>query len=213
MRTLLIVAFLGACWTGSATAQQPIPMAPELAKFMSTPEEERAVKTMAFAGWRKILPSCGNPQFVAANVIVHVPPKFDSAGRPTSGSWQVVSRLQGCGQTRIINLQYAVASNGQPARFLSLPGTTAADERLRRDGLAYAKMAMAKIAPADCKDFQYVDTVFEQFTGAAQSTGRPWTEKWTVRACGVEGVVRMHFIPNAAGTQILTNTDETVRVR
>ena len=97
------------------------------------------------------------------------------------------------------------------------PGTTAAEPRLQKDALQYAAMGMVKLAPSGCKDFKYLDTAFEAF-GATSSNVQPgrqsrmWTEKWTVRACGVDGVVRMHFTPNATGTTISVKPDETIRV-
>lgn len=187
-------------------------MSPELAKFMTTPDEERAVKANALRHWQALFPSCPGPSLMGVNVVVHVPPKFDTAGRPLSGTWQVVSRLQGCGQTRNLNVMYSIGANGQLTRTGTLPGSSAADPRLQRDGLMYASMAMVRIAPDGCKDYQYLDTAFEAFETSLTGT-RPWTEKWTVRACGVEGVVRMHFTPHATSTTITANTAETVRVR
>jgi hypothetical protein len=70
------------------------------------------------------------------------------------------------------------------------------------------------LVPAGCDDYLFVDTAFEALkTAPAGANDPPWTEKWTIRACGVEGVVRMHFTPDAKGTQITVRIDETVRVR
>lgn len=210
----LVLGVLGSLWLlGTASGQQPIPMSPELAKFMATPEEERMVKAYGLNDWKTIVPNCATPSLAGANVVVHVPPRFDASGRPLSGRWQVVSRLQGCGETRTFNLMYSVGPNGL-TRLGTLPGTTAADPVLQKDGLMYAQMAMAGSAPADCKKYLYLDTAFEAFeTNLVSGRGRPWTEKWTVRACGVDAVVRMHFTPDATGTQITASTRETVRVR
>lgn len=207
-----LAAFVGAAAAGVAAAQ-PIQMSPELAKFMSTPDEERNVKSSGLRDWQALVPSCPSPSLAGANVVVHVPPKFDPAGQPVSGFWQVVSRVQGCGQTRQFNLFYT-AANGKLTRTSALPGTTIADLLLQKDGLMYASMAMVKIAPADCKDYKFLDTAFEAFgTAAPGARARPWTEKWTVSACGVDGVVKMRFTPDAKGTQITANTADTVRLR
>ena len=207
MRALSVVGLLFACTIATASAQ-PIPMPPELAKFMTTPDEERTVKATALREWNLIVPGCGSPRLQGANVVVHVLPKFDTAGKPVSGRWQVVTRLEGCGQSRTFNLFYGFGPDGQMVRTGSLPGTTVADLRLQRDGLTYAGMGMAKLAPSGCKDFKILDTAFEALGSGQQA--RPWTEKWTVRACGVDGIVRMHFRPDATGTSISVSLDETV---
>jgi hypothetical protein len=171
------------------------------------------VKTFGFNDWETVMPGC-TATGLAANVVVHVPPKFDASGRPVSGRWQVMLRVQGCGETRTFNISYSVDPDGELRRLGTLPGTTVADPVLQKDGLMYAQMAMVKVAPADCKEYVFVDTAFEALKpAAAGGRARPWTEKWTVRACGVEGVVRMHFTPDATGTQITAKTEETVRIR
>jgi len=71
------------------------------------------------------------------------------------------------------------------------------------------------LVPAGCDEYLFVDTAFEALktARAGANDDPPWTEKWTIRACGVEGVVRMHFTPDATGTQITAKTEETVRIR
>jgi hypothetical protein len=216
MRVLFAVVLLVASAITAASAQ-PIPMSPELAKFMSTSDEERTAKAYALNDWKLVVPNCANPRLQGANVVVHVAPKFDAAGKPVSGRWQVVSRVEGCGVSKVVNLQYGFGANGQLIRLATLPGTTMADPTLQRDALTYAATGMAKLAPSGCKDFKYLDTAFEAF-GPASPTAQPnqpsrtWTEKWMVRACGVDGIVRMYFVPNATGTSVSVKPDETVRV-
>jgi hypothetical protein len=214
MRSLVLGVLGSLCLLGTAAGQQPIPISPELSKFMTRPDEERDVKTNALRHWNSLVPDCGNPRLAGANVLVHVPPKFDASGTPISGSWQVMMRLEGCGQSKIFNVLYKAGPNGQIARTGTLPGTSIADPVLQKDGLMYAQMAMVGVVPADCKKYLYLDTAFEAFeTNLVGARGRPWTERWTVRGCGVDAVVRMHFTPNATGTQITANTGETARVR
>ena len=148
-------------------------------------------------------------------MVVGVPPTF-KAGKPVSGSWRVITRLSGCGQARSFSLLYALGANGQLARIGMLPGSSVADPLLQRDALMYANLAMGKLSPPGCKDFKYVDTAFEAFgaPGANVPAGREarsWTEKWRVRACGVDGIVKLYFTPDATGTAISAKLDETVR--
>jgi hypothetical protein len=211
MRLLSGVGLLLSLVVAGAVAADPIPMPPELAKFLSSPDEGRMIGANALRDWNLVVPGCGNPRLKSTNVVVQVQPEFDAAGKPTSGKWQVLAHLEGCGQSRQLNLFYAFASNGQMVRVSGLPGTTRADLVLQKDGLTYAAIGMGKLVPSTCKDFKdfkYLDTAFE-----APGPSRSWTEKWTVRACGVDGIVRMQFAPkpDATGTSISVNLNETVR--
>ena len=149
--------------------------------------------------------------------MVGTAPTFDKAGKPVSGNWRVITRLSGCGQARMFSLFYAFAPNGQMVRLGMLPGSTAADPILQRDALLYASTAMGKLTPPGCKDFKYLDTAFEAFgpAGANVPAGRDarsWTEKWRIKACGVEGIVKLYFTPDATGTGISTKLNETIPV-
>ena len=203
---------------GPAIAADPplIPMSPELRKFMSDPEEEKVVKGQALHDWNATVFGCTTPPTLdAANVVIGTAPVFDKAGKPGSGSWRVITRLSACGQAKNFSLLYAFAANGQLLRLGLLPGSSGADPILQRDALMYANAAMSRLSPPGCKDFKYLDTSFEAF-GAPQARvpagreARSWTEKWKVWACGVEGIVKLYFTPDATGTAISAKLDETV---
>jgi len=88
-----------------------------------------------------------------------------------------------------------------------LPGTSIADPILQRDAVPYAMTGMAAIAPKDCKESPAINTKFKSWDSGelpdAKGPGRrPWKEEWTVRLCGVSGVVPIHFVPDATGTTI-----------
>ena len=213
MRRFILAVLGGLGVFGTASAQQPIPASPELLAFMQTPEEDQMVKTFSFNDWEAVMPGC-TATGLAADIAVHVPPEFDASGRPVVGQWQVMLRVKGCGQTKTFNIFYSVGPEGQLTRLGMLPGTTAADPWLQRDALKYAQMAMLKLTPAGCDELVFVDTAFEALKRApARGRDPAWTEKWTIRACSVEAVVRMHFTPDATGTQITVKTEETVRIR
>jgi hypothetical protein len=219
MRRYAFIALLMLWMTGPALAADPplIPMSPELRKFMSDPEEEKIVKAQALHDWNGTVSGCATPPTLdAANVVIGTPPTF-KAGKPVSGTWRVITRLSACGQAKNFSLLYAFAPNGQLLRLGMLPGSSAADPILQRDALIYANTAMSRLAPPGCKDFKYLDTAFEAFgaPGANVPAGRearPWTEKWKVRACGVEGIVKLYFTPDATGTAISARLDETIPV-
>jgi hypothetical protein len=215
---LLMLWIAGLVNTVPALAADPplIPMSPELRKFMSDPEEEKIVKAQALHDWSNTVLGCTTPPTLdVANVVVGKAPAFDKAGKPVSGTWRVITRLSGCGQAKNFSLLYAFAANGQMVRLGMLPGSSAADPILQRDAFMYANLAMGKLTPPGCKEFKYLDTAFEAFGAAGPNVpagreARSWTEKWRVRACGVEGIVKLYFTPDATGTAISAKLNETV---
>jgi hypothetical protein len=219
MRPPALIALFMLWATGPVMAADPppIPIPPELRAFLTEPHEQDVVKGQALRDWNNIVANCGAPTLEGANVVIGVLPAFDKAGKPVSGNWRVVTRLAGCGQTRTFNLLYAFGKNGQILRIGMLPGSSAADPILQRDALVYANLAMGRLAPPNCKEFKYLDTAFEAFGAPGTNVppgreARSWTEKWTVSACGVTGLVKLYFTPDAAGTAISTKLDETIKV-
>ena len=211
MRKVILLAVL---LVGPVVALKadPIPMSPELKAFVTRPEQQQAVTGAMGQQWRALFENCPSPKLQGMNVLVGIAPKFDSGGTPVSGEWRMVGRVEGCGETRIFSVEYLFTPDGQMKRLTLLPGTTAADWRLQHDALVYAAGGMAKLAPKDCKDIKYTDTRFVGLGDQAPITelGRhPWTEEWTVRACGVTGIVTMHFAPDGTGTNITSKPDET----
>ena len=78
------------------------------------------------------------------------------------------------------------------------PGGTIADATLQRDVLQGASMA-AMIGPgtaAGCKRVQVRDTRVTSGTGPSDT---PWTEAWTMDACGTSVDVEIKFTPSAQG--------------
>jgi hypothetical protein len=201
----------------SAADPPPIPMPPQLAAFLTEQSEQNLVKGLALGDWNRTVPNCAAPTFQGANVVIGVLPMFDKAGRPVSGEWRVITRLAGCGQSKGFNLLYSFAPNGQMLRTGMLPGSSAADPILQRDALTYARTAMSRLTPPGCQDIRYLDTAFAAFgpPGAGVPAGREarsWTEKWTISACAVQGIVTLYFTPDVHGTSISTRFGETVKV-
>jgi hypothetical protein len=213
MRIILAVWFLGLALSAQA---DPIPMPPQLRAFVTRPEQQQAVTGAMGVEWRKIFENCPSPKLQGVNVSISTPPKFDSSGTPVSGEWRMIGHIEGCGEKRILSVEYLFTPDGQMKRVMLLPGSTIASWRLQHDAAAYAAMGMAKLMPKDCKakDLKYIDTKFIGFedTGSTGGSGRPWKEEWTVRACTVTGVVTMHFSPDATGTNISSRLTETRQV-
>jgi hypothetical protein len=206
MRKQFALPVLLALFVQTAMAQLT-PISPELQAFVMRPDQKKAVMGSIFSGWHILEPACSTPQLKQMNVRVINPPAFDASGSPTSGQWRMVGHVEGCGEEKIMNVEYWFGSDGKMMMTQILPGTSIADLLLEKDAIFYARMAMTKLVPRDCNEMQILDTKFLQFDGGHQQTlpgreDRPWTEEWTVRACGVKGAVPMHFIPDATGTTI-----------
>ncbi len=63
--------------------------------------------------------------------------------------------------------------------------------------------------PPGCDEGGVVDTRFAGVDGEPPGTKppsggilKPWTEIWTLEACGKRAQVTMHFIPDPSGTEI-----------
>jgi hypothetical protein len=202
---------------GSEAEADPIPMSPELSAFLVRPDQERTVVGMMFQQWRVLVENCPTPQLKQTKVFINNSPTFGEDGIPLSGEWRVIGQVEGCGEHRTFNILYGFTTDGKMVRLALLPGTTVAGPRLQKDSLFYATMGMIKIAPPNCKDIQYTDTKFIQFgeenPSAMQGRDkRSWTEEWTVRACGVTGIVTMQFVPDAHGTAITPEPNKTRQI-
>ena len=175
-RVLAIAAVLAGC------------AAPGAAALSETQKDAvlRAARAVLAAG------SCP----IAAAEIADAPVRFEDP-RFRGALWQPV-RVEGCGRRGRLNMLVATS-----AVMPLLPGTTAADPLLQREGLRLAVMAVRDAAP-DCNRIAVADTRAE---GAAAAPGggaapRPWGEVWTISACGRAFAVPVRFAPNRDGTEI-----------
>ena len=78
------------------------------------------------------------------------------------------------------------------------PGGTIADVTLQRDVLQGASVAamIGRGTAAGCKRVQVRDTRVTSGTGLSKT---PWTEAWTMDACGTSVDVEIKFTPSAQG--------------
>lgn len=217
MKILPIAISVSLLGMATAAYADPIPMSPELKSFLMRQDQQQAVIGMMFQQWKALVQNCPTPQLKQTNVVISQTPTFNDDGMPTSGMWRVVGRVEGCDESRVFNIMYAFTPDGRMGRVGLLPGSTAASYRLQKDALMYAQMSMAKLEPKDCKDIQYTDTKFIGFgeespSAASQQEKRSWTEEWTVRTCGVTGIVTMKFVPDATGTAIVSSPDQTRQI-
>lgn len=216
MLRLFLVFLISLAAPAFAAADDPLPVPPELKAYLSRPQEEKIYYGMMKHQWQGLFKDCEDFYIRGTLVTVEKPPVFDSAGEAQSGAWKITSNVEGCGYKRRLNVQY-VFDDKRKSRILLLPGTTITDFTLQHDSLQYAAIAMTDLEPADCTDIRYSNTEFVSYkdvpgTGKKDKASKAWDEQWTLLACGVTGVVTMHYIPDAAGTTIMARPSETVKV-
>ncbi len=181
---------------------------PELDRFVLEPQHRAAVLATARQEDAGIIAACATATVQAGEALtIFRPVQFDPAGKPTAGAWRERLRVVGCGQTRILNVLSLVRGPGQLAIGPLLAGDTQADPVLQRDSVRIA-FAAASAAFSGCQDAAVIDTHYAGPEGAANPTlplARripPWREDWTLRGCGKQIVLPLHFIPDATGTTI-----------
>jgi len=166
----LVLVFSVLCLSFAAAQNpNPLPMSPELKAFLTLPEQQKAINESSKKVWFDQLPGCTEAKMTQRSVLIGEAPKFDAQGNPLSGRWRVITHIEGCGEERIVNLQYWFPPDGKLATTLMLPGTTIASLTLQKDAIFYAMQAMAVIAPRDCKDSPVINT---QFKGWESDGGR-----------------------------------------
>ncbi len=193
--------------TATQPSQQALP--PALLPLLTTPDHRAALLRAAHAVDPPGTPACPDANYVTTgDVGILVPPKVDASGKPTEGVWKESIRVDGCGPERILNAMTQVQSNGTLQTSPLLPGTTIADPQLQRDSVQYAAAGMGSM-PSGCNQGGVVNTQFVGVDGQppgtpqpANAAAKPWTEIWTLEACGKRAEVRMSFTPDATGTAI-----------
>jgi hypothetical protein len=130
--------------------------------------------------------------------LADAPVRLDDPRLPGGALRQPV-RVEGCGHRGLLNMLVVPARDGAAAGVTPLlPGTTAADPLLQREGLRLAIMAARAAAP-DCDRIAVNDT---RAGDAATGAARPWSEIWTLSACGRAFAVRVRFAPGRDATEI-----------
>ena len=196
----------------SAPAAQPsqqTDLPPTLLPLLTTPEHRAALLRAAHAVEPPGTPPCpdANYQTTGAIAILEAP-RLDGAGKVVAGVWKEAIRAEGCGPPRLLNAMTQVLPDGTLQTTPLLPGTTIADPQLQRDSVQYAAAGMGAMPPG-CNQGEVVDTRYIGLEGMppgtqqpADAAPKPWTELWTLEACGKRAAVAMQFTPDATGTAI-----------
>lgn len=217
MWKLFLLSVFLACGFAVPSKADPIPMPPELHSFLMQPDQQKTVVGTMMQYWQAIMENCPSPKLTQTDLAIIQTPTFDGSGAPTSGAWRIIGHMEGCGASRVFNILQGVGQGGKFVTAGLLPGTTLADPTLQKDAIFYAMMGMSAIAPKGCKDVKITDTKFLQYGPEVPAAmpgrlNKMWDEEWTVRSCGVTGVVPMSFVPDATGTTIRSSVNGTRRV-
>lgn len=214
----LVAAFLASPLAHAADAVDSLP--PQLVEFVQSKEHHDAVLALMGLQWAAAVgnAACASPQAGRYQLIPMAPVEIGADGKLAKGAWREAMVL-GCGSLqRQLNVHVMIMPDRTVRRIGALPGTARGDVVLQRDTLMYVAMASSDIIARDCKDTRISNTEFLGFDGAPSPNvrpgmeARPWSEDWTVLGCGAGAVVKVHYIPGAAGTTITTSGGETRRI-
>ncbi len=128
----------------------------------------------------------------------------DRGKPPVAGVWQYHFTVERCGKPKVYNVLVGVDDQKALQYAPLVPGDTAAEPRMVRDGIRGVGMVTMNEVKAkqnkECKDFAVLDTKVTQpgKTGADGQPGRS-EELWTVRYCAEERKVPMCFLPRPKG--------------
>jgi hypothetical protein len=116
---------------------------------------------------------------------------------PEASAWQEVYVIRCKVDVRRTFLLFLSPKDGMKSVELA-PGGTIADATLQRDVLQGASVAamIGRGTAAGCKRVQVRDTRVTSGTGLSNT---PWTEAWTMDACGTSVDVEIKFTPSAQG--------------
>lgn len=139
-------------------------------------------------------PGCAQPPVFTLEIVAPIEASAEAS------AWQERYAVQCKPDVRRTFLLVATKDGMRSAELA--PGGTIADATLQRDVLQGAMAATIGRAPATCKDVQVRDTRVTSATGLSQ----PWTEVWTLGACGRSIDVEVRFTPSPRG-----GTDWTIQ--
>jgi hypothetical protein len=141
---------------------------------------------------------CGNPPAFTLQIVVGL------ERSPDGSAWRELYLIRCKVDVRRTFLLIRSPKDGMKSVELA-PGGTIADVTLQRDVLQGASMAamIGRGTAAGCKRVQVRDTRVTSGTGLSNT---PWTEAWTMDACGTSVDVEIKFTPSAKG-----GTDWSIR--
>lgn len=188
-------------------------------KYMTSEFHNQLINRVLSTLPPEIFHKCPSLQSSETKISPVQPITFGADGLPNAGAWWEKFPVKGCGNDKLINVNFAIGTDGKIKTTIGLPGTTHANLILQHDAAQYATSSVGARAK-DCNQFMIVDTRFEGFglhdpatpDPGAEAQFRPWWETWTVIGCDHAYDVPMNFMPDATGTKI-TQQAETVIVR
>ena len=206
-RAVWIAAALVLAPPPANAADGPVPAG--LAPLLTRPDHRAALLQAVQAVDAVQAAGCPAATYATTGDVAMLQPlKLDAHGQPVGGMWKESVTASGCDTTRLLNALTTVMANGTLKTRPLLPGTTITDPQLQQDSVQYAAAGMGDMPPG-CDQGGVVDTAFDRMDGAppgakppAGAVLKPWTETWTLQACGKRATVTMHFTPDATGTAI-----------
>jgi hypothetical protein len=132
-------------------------------------------------------PGCARPPEFVLEVVAPIEASADASG------WQERYLIKCNPDVRRTFLLVSTKTGMKSAELA--PGGTIADATLQQDVLQGVMTATIGRVPARCKDIRVRDTRVTSATAVSQ----PWTEVWTLAACGKPIDVEVAFTPSPRG--------------
>jgi hypothetical protein len=132
-------------------------------------------------------PGCARPPEFVLEVVAPIEASADAS------AWQERYLIKCSPDVRRTFLRVSTKTGMKSAELA--PGGTIADATLQQDVLQGVMTATIGRVPARCKDIRVRDTRVTSATAVSQ----PWTEVWTLAACGKPIDVEVAFTPSPRG--------------
>ncbi|MEO5374779.1 MAG: hypothetical protein H7840_10935 [Alphaproteobacteria bacterium] len=125
----------------------------------------------------------------------------EGAAHPTTGAWQYRFEARRCGKVRLFNLMMIARAGEVPSATMLPPGKTVASPLAMRSAMDLAVASIGSGQGKGCKEINVLNTDVDV---PAKKPGAAWTERWTMRACGKDVPLTLHFAPDDKGGTAVT---------
>ena len=145
-------------------------------------------------GLDKSCPS--DPEFVLHEI-------YPVKGTEADAAW--IERYDVACDERLRRSAFLQMKDGKVYPMALLPGTTIADYMLQADALNIVSTAAVTRIDKECSEASVTDTAVAR---PPEGAGQPWTERWSVDACGELQEIDVDFTPSPQGGTNISVTNE-----